>query len=119
MDVRALAKLYGGARVVIGTAIVLAPTTVARGWIGADAESGGTRTVLRALGARDLAIGAGLFDALGRDQPVERWLEAGILSDLVDAVASLLGESERSTLAVLMAASGVGLGTYIRSQLPP
>ncbi|MDX1619992.1 MAG: hypothetical protein R3320_03320, partial [Nitriliruptorales bacterium] len=119
VDARLLAKLYGGARVVIGAALLLAPTQTARGWIGDDAEAPGTRVALRALGARDLVLGAGLLEALGRDKPVVRWLEAGMASDLTDAVVSATGEGERTSLAIAMAASGVALGAYVRSQLDP
>lgn len=117
MDPRTLATFYGGIRVAIGIGLFLAPTKLGRTWIGDDAEAGGTRTAMRALGARDVVIGAGLLDALGADKPVARWVEAGMAADLADAVASLIGEGERSSLAVLMAGSGVALGAYVRSQL--
>ncbi|MDX1658127.1 MAG: hypothetical protein R3343_04850 [Nitriliruptorales bacterium] len=119
MDARLLAKLYGGARVVIGAALLAAPTLAGRGWIGDDAEAPGTRVALRALGARDVVLGAGLVEALGRDKPVARWVEAGMLSDLADALVSIAGEGERTTLAIAMAASGVATGAWIRSQLDP
>lgn len=119
MDARLLAQLYGGARVAIGAALLLAPTLTGRGWIGEDAEAPGTRVALRALGARDLVIGAGLLEALGGDKPTARWIEAGMASDLTDAIVSALGEGERTTLAVAMAAGGVALGAFVRSQLDP
>lgn len=118
MDARLLAKLYGGARFAVGAALLLTPTLAARPWIGADADRDGTRVVLRALGIRDLALGAGLIDALANDRPVGPWLDAGTSADLVDAVASAAVGRERSPLAILTALSGAGMGIYLRSRLP-
>lgn len=118
MDARLLAKLYGGARVAVGAALLLAPTLAGRPWIGADAGRGGTRVALRALGVRDLALGAGLVDAVSNGRPVGPWLDAGTGSDLVDALASASVGSERSPLAILMALSGAGMGIYLRQRLP-
>ena len=75
-------SLLGWSRVGLGAALVLAPGIAARTWFGEDTSA--QRLLLRSIGARDLALGAGLLAAPDR-QP---WLLAGVGADLVDAAAS-------------------------------
>jgi peptide-methionine (R)-S-oxide reductase len=63
-----------------------------------------TAWVARLAGARDLAIGAGLLDAMRRGQPTGGWQAAGVLSDAMDAV--IIGSATvRGQLSVLPGAA--------------
>lgn len=62
---RALSTLVAAGRVGIGAAMLAAPAQFGRPWLGAPAETGGGGVAVRALGARDLALGAVTCAALG------------------------------------------------------
>ena len=91
MDVlRSLARTNGLGRAVIGATLIVAPSVVAKPWIGEDELSDGAKLFGRSLGARDLALGLGVLLAMKEDAPVRGWLEASALADLVDAGATLV-----------------------------
>lgn len=114
---RTLVKLIAAGRVLIGTALTLAPRQAARGWLGDAAEDPATQVAVRALGARDLALGLGVLLAIRRGRSPRGWVEAGILSDGVDAVATLaawryLPRTGRAmTLVVASGAVAAGIAT--------
>jgi hypothetical protein len=96
---RALARRAAGglaaARVTLGVVAYAAPALPARPWIGDAASRTTATTVLaRALGARDLGLGAGLLLAARHGAPTRGWVEAGALADLGDLVATLLSFRE-------------------------
>ena len=67
-----LAIAFGMGRALVGVALLAAPATIARSWVGA---AGTPATVLsRSLGARDLVIGAGLAFAAARGGDSRVWL---------------------------------------------
>lgn len=115
MDLRLVARLLAGSRVLIGAALVAAPRTAGRLWLGADADRAPTEVALRALGAREVAIGLGALAALEAATPVRRWLEAGALADLGDAAAmAVVGDdlpaaSRAGTVAVAAGAAAAGV----------
>jgi hypothetical protein len=74
---------------VLGAALILAPVRATRPWIGDVALSPGAKVLGRALGVRDLALGAGLLWAQQRQEPEHPWLTAATLADVVDAAATL------------------------------
>jgi hypothetical protein len=90
MDPRERALLQARARIGVGAAFVLFPGLAGRMWIGSPAAMRPVKVLARAFGARDLAIGLGVVIALDRGTPVRGWIEAGALSDTIDAVATLL-----------------------------
>src|SRR5215208_1771459 len=90
MEPRDRALLHARARIAVGAAFVLFPGLAGRMWIGSDAARRPVKVLARAFGARDLAIGLGVVIALDRGAPVRGWIEAGVLSDAIDAAASLL-----------------------------
>jgi hypothetical protein len=57
-------------------------------WVGPTADAAGGRVLLRAFGARDLALALGAMTAHDA-RTRRRWLMAGGASDLVDAAATL------------------------------
>jgi hypothetical protein len=75
------------------------------------------KVLARAFGARDLAIGLGIVIALDRGAPVRGWIEAGMLSDALDTMASLLA-GDSIPAAIRWPAIAVGAGsTAIGAQL--
>ncbi len=88
MDERGLARSNAIGRGLFGAGLVIAPGLAARHWIGDDASGGGVKVVMRALGIRDLVLGAGLLWALSNDEPIHAWVTGGAAADAVDAVAT-------------------------------
>jgi hypothetical protein len=105
MEAKLLAVGLAGARIVIGVVSLLAPGLVGRAMIGPEGDSGGTRRLLRAVGARDLVLGIGVLAAMDRRAPVRGWLRASAVVDGLDAAASLLAR-RRLRPAVAPAAAG-------------
>src|SRR2546430_13755222 len=89
-NARAQVRVLGMLRAVVGGAMVLAPATSMRFWIGEERKAFGTRLVTRALGMREIAIGVGTILAVDHDAPVRGWLEAGGLIDSSDAFTTPL-----------------------------
>ena len=94
MDVttsRPLARIVACGRIGIGVIAIVAPTLMARPWIGADAADSGSRLLARAMGGRDLALGVGALRALDiSDSEARPWVALGGMADAVDAVATVL-----------------------------
>lgn len=122
MNVRTLIRLLAAGRTLVGAALIAAPTRTTTGWVGSVAGEPGAQVLTRALGVRDLALGAGALAALrdGSDAEVRRWVAAGVASDAVDAAASLLAADDRpgqQTAAVVAIAAGaavVGIAAIAR-----
>ena len=110
--VRALAWM----RIGLGVVAFVAPSLPARPWIGADAGRGSAKTLARALGARDVALGLGTLLAQRNGGPVRGLLEGSALADGGDVIATLVGWGTRPRLgrvAVLAAASGGALACSV------
>ena len=60
-------------------------------WIGADADAQGTKVAARALGIRDLVLGAGVLATADDPRRRRSWLLAAAASDAVDCAASVKG----------------------------
>ena len=104
-----LSAAYGLARVGFGIFVTAAPRRMGRTWVGPDAEGNGAGVILRALGFRDIALGAGLAEAASRGNP-RGWLAVTMLSDLGDVAATLIGsqkiDSRGVAITTLLAGSG-------------
>jgi hypothetical protein len=89
--------------------------------MGPDGDSGGTRLFLRAVGARDLALGLGVLVALNREAPVRGWLRASAIADGLDAAGCLLARHQLRPIVFPAAAgaatSGALLGGWLVGQL--
>jgi hypothetical protein len=73
--------------------MLLKPEESTRGWIGKRAASyGGTQTAVRALGARDLSLGAGALAALIGGRDARDWVVAGAFADVADFTATATAE---------------------------
>ena len=111
---RSLVQGLAAGRVAVGVAMLLQPERAVRDWIGRrPAALGGTQTVTRAFGARDLALGAGTLAALAGGRDARDWVAAGAFSDVADLVATLKGEDIPATgrvLVALLAGSAIAVG---------
>jgi hypothetical protein len=88
MDARTLAKTLAYGRIALGASLVVAPARAARGWVGDDGTRPGARVMAVALGARDVAIGAGTVRAIGRGSGEHEWLVGSLCCDAADFVAT-------------------------------
>jgi hypothetical protein len=88
MTPRRIATLIGFGRLAFGLAMIVRPAAIGRSWLGGDAEGQGGQVAVRAIGARDAALGLGLLMALRRGRPLRGWVDAGMLADIGDALAT-------------------------------
>jgi len=79
---------FGAARLAFGVVAGAWPEKIGRTWIGDEAGSPPTKVILRALGVRDVALGAGTVEAALRDDAVV-WLAVSVLADIGDVTATL------------------------------
>jgi hypothetical protein len=107
---RQLAASVAWIRVGIGVVAMLAPTVVARPWVGSDASRPTSKVFARAMGVRDLALGLGVILAMRHDAPVRGWVEGGGLADTGDVLATLLafGSLPRFSRWLVVASAGGG-----------
>jgi hypothetical protein len=108
-QVQTAARMLAAGRVLIGAALFAAPDRMAAPWLGDDARTSGARVAIRALGARDAALGAGTFAAAGDAEQLRRWLIASSASDAADFVATLAGPRTPARTAVLALAAAAAL----------
>ncbi len=92
---RVLSTVVAAGRVGIGAALLVAPATFGRPWLGAAAETGGGGVAVRALGARDLTLGVLTAAALaGKLSSPAAFVAASGFCDLADGVALHLARNE-------------------------
>ncbi|HJR45539.1 MAG TPA: hypothetical protein VJ927_08020 [Actinomycetota bacterium] len=115
MEDRDLARLLAWGRIGIGLAGVLMPRFLARVWTGAPQPDFPTNMIARGLGARDIAIGAGLLASLEGAGSPRMWLQAGAAADASDALGTMSSFSDlgglraSGLLALEVGAAVVGL----------
>ncbi|CAN5166212.1 hypothetical protein BH20ACT20_BH20ACT20_05510 [soil metagenome] len=86
---RKLTALFALGRLAFGAGLVASPERVASSWLGDDAQRAPVKIVVRAVGARDIALSAGTLASLRDADALRRWLAGAILSDLCDVVSTL------------------------------
>ena len=116
VDVDATVRAVAFGRIALGVSYLAAPGLALRLWPGrdssSDADSALLRLMARSTGGRDIGLGLGALLAQRHDAPVRGWLEAGMLADVVDAVAIALAFRHLpGRKAVLM--MGAALGTAV------
>jgi hypothetical protein len=113
MTTRQLAIGLASNRVLFGLGFVALPTQAAKSWIGPVASRAGSRVMIRAAGARDLALGAGALRALRSDDDARPWLAAHLVSDAADFAATWAARRElgpaRSAYALFMAGASTAV----------
>ena len=103
---KAIATIQALVRIPVGGALVALPQ-LAGSWIGKDAGRRGPQVIIRAVGARDLALGGGTLVALLTGKPAKAWHAAALVSDGVDFAATLAARDklpDRGATMVLAAA---------------
>ncbi len=101
MDDRDTARMLAWARIGIGSVLFLLPRISARLWTGREQATFPTSMMVRALGARDVIIGAGLAAALESGRPTSPWLQAGAAADASDALGTMGSVGELGKLRAL------------------
>ena len=120
MERNMIMQVLGGVRVGIGAALVAAPAAAGRIWVGEDAAGHGTRVFARALGARDVALGAGVLAATGSGdrESAARLVQLGAVADAADMVATLIAArnlqgARRWVMPIVAGAVGIaGVAVY-------
>ncbi|MBC3189937.1 hypothetical protein H7X46_02525 [Pseudonocardia sp. C8] len=124
---RRAAGAWAGLRVGLGLAALAAPRAAGRFWVGPVAETPGGAVLGRALGARDLALGAGTLHAVRSGAPLRTWVVTAGCADALDALVTAgarpaLPPGRRDLVvaasagsAVLAAVLGVAMGPDRRS----
>jgi hypothetical protein len=107
-------------RIAVGAGFLLNPSRSMRTWIGRDSDLASAQVITRALGARDLVLGAGTLASLDGGQGAERWLQASLVADATDLLATIAHRRELPragrALVIAVAATAVTLG--VRALLP-
>ena len=119
MDVATLAKAQAVNRVAMGTGLMLAPGIFGRVWGASEARDERAKVLARALGVRDLALGAGGLLALREGDAgwAARAFAAQAAADAVDLAAILsagraLPLSKRISGGLLAAGSAAVAAAY-------
>jgi hypothetical protein len=90
MSPRTLVTGIALGRLAIGAALVAAPRgPFGTGWIGAEAERPAAGVLLRAVGARDVAIALGTLISLQRGTSLKPWVLGAAIADGTDFVGTL------------------------------
>jgi hypothetical protein len=123
MDARMLGRSLAYGRIVLGAGLVVAPARSARGWVGEEGTRRGAQVMGIAVGARDVAIGAGTLRALAKGEDARPWLAVSVFCDAADAVATA---SRRDALpatgaigVTALAGSAALLGLWLLKRLDP
>src|SRR4051794_18001042 len=117
MEPRDAARAYGAGRVVIGAALLLAPRRLGRVWLGASGATPAGGVALRALGVRDLVLGAIALHTLDHPDVAARWQRTCAAVDAVDFAATAAARRALppvgSALVMAMAAAGAATGAWL------
>jgi hypothetical protein len=75
-------------RMALGAGLVVAPGLTGRIWFGRDGGAPAARALAVAMGARDLALGAGTAHAAETGAPIRPWLVASMVGDAADLLVT-------------------------------
>jgi hypothetical protein len=121
VDARPIARQHALGRVLVGAGLTLAPRLAGSGWMGRDSRRPATQVAIRALGARDLAIGLGTAYTAGQGYGARPWIWAGILADAADLAATLRARDALPPFKVgavgLVAGGSVLVGLWLSRRL--
>lgn len=112
---------FGLSRVVFGVVAATVPEKIGSTWVGEDAERASNKTVFRAMGFRDIALGIGATEAALRDEAAP-WLAVSLLADIGDVAATLIsinGIDRKGviTTSVLAGSAAVAAGVLLAIDL--
>lgn len=121
MDYRQLVRMIAAGRVVVGASLTLAPGFAGSQWLGDVARRPDAKVMIRAMGVRDMALGAGAIKALESGDPVRTWVLLGALSDVVDFAATALAlrhlGARRAVPVLVVAATAATIGALAADKL--
>ena len=86
---RTLIAAFAAGRLAFGAGLLAAPERVASGWIGDDASRDPVKIVTRGLGARDIALSAGVLAFMDDEDTLATLLGFTAVCDLCDVAATL------------------------------
>jgi hypothetical protein len=89
VSARDLARVLAAGRIAIGAALLAAPRLSLAMWIGREAAARAVAPVGRALGVREVVLGAMLLHTIDRPLAGPRWLRTVAICDAVDLVATM------------------------------
>lgn len=84
--VRKAGALWGAARVGLGVVAIVAPPLASRPWVGRDVENPGGTVFAKALGVRDIALGAGTAATALTGRGFAPWALASAAADVGDTL---------------------------------
>jgi hypothetical protein len=121
MTPRDVARAYGAGRVAIGVVALLAPRPIARVWLGAPGDTSAGAVAMRALGVRDLVLGAMALHTLDHPEVAPRWQRTCAAVDAVDCAATVAARGALppvgSALVMALAAGGAATGAWLGGAL--
>ncbi len=110
MSARDAARALALGRLAIGAGLLAAPGPIGRVWIGEDAERAGAQIFARAVGVRELILGALTLHVLDRPGVGYRTVATCALADAVDCAATLAVRERLPTFAAIGAIGLAGGG---------
>jgi len=119
------ARALAFGRVAIGSSLMLFPRLSGRTWLGDAVDTPGGQVAIRALGVRDLIMGAIVLHTVDHADVGPRWVATCALADGVDALATAAVRHDlprfTGTLlfpvgAALTAAAGVAFARGLKDQ---
>lgn len=121
-QLRRLIKIGGYTRATVGIAMLVMPGLIGAMWIGSDGRRRGVKAVTRALGVREVILGAGAVVAANEDRQLRRWVEFSMVADTTDAAATMVAARHLPTAnaaaAIVVASGSAATGAWMLSQLP-
>jgi len=80
--------------VAVGAALMLFPRLAGRGWLGEAVDTPGGQVAIRALGVRDLIMGAIVLHTVDHEDVGPRWVATCAIADAVDLLATVAVRNE-------------------------
>jgi hypothetical protein len=121
MEATTVARQIALGRLALGGVLTVAPGFVTRTWVGETTTA--TKVLGVGFGARDVAIGTGLLQALDSNGDARPWLLAGAAGDVADLVATLAARRSLPLLGrfgvAAVAATGAALSVWAARQVGP
>jgi len=101
-------------RIAFGLGYIAAPERTGSGWVGNAAKKGGATVLTRALGARDLVLGAGALWAMRkRPESARPWFAAHAVADATDLAATVAARDSLPRSGFRFALVMAGVSTAI------
>jgi hypothetical protein len=118
-----VARVYGAGRVAIGVVALLAPRAIGRVWLGAPGATRAGGVAMRALGVRDLVLGAIALHTIDHAEVGPRWQRTCAAVDAVDFAVTAAARDALpplgSAFVMAMAGGGAATGAWLGATLRP